>query len=103
MEQEVGALNVDLNGASWRTSSYSGGNGGQCVAVAAVSWQGRGQDGLCLVRDSKNPNGTVLAFDRQSWSEFTTDVKTGRFDSIGADRCGALPSSYRRSSGRIIW
>jgi hypothetical protein len=72
---------VDLNGAAWRTSSYSGGNGGQCVAVAAVSGRDTGQgDGLCLVRDSKDPGGPVLAFGRQARSDFAADVKAGRFD-----------------------
>ncbi len=33
-----------------------------------------------LVRDSRNPDGTVLAFDPQSWSKFTADVKTGSFN-----------------------
>jgi hypothetical protein len=74
---------VDLSGAAWRTSSYSGGNGGQCVAVAAVSGRDTGQDdGLCLVRDSKNPDGPVLTFGHQSWSDFAADVKAGRFDLI---------------------
>lgn len=82
MDRKVGALNVDLSGAAWRTSSYSGGNGGQCVAVAAVGSHDTGQDRLCLVRDSKDPDGTVLAFDRQSWSDFAADVKAGRFDLI---------------------
>lgn len=71
---------MDLSGAAWRTSSYSGGNGGQCVAVAAVNGHDTGRDGLCLVRDSRNPDGTVLAFDPQSWSKFTADVKTGSFN-----------------------
>jgi uncharacterized protein DUF397 len=73
---------VDLSGAAWRTSSYSGGNGGQCVAVAAVSGRDTEQDGLCLVRDSKDPGGPVLSFDLQSWSDFAADVKAGRFDLI---------------------
>jgi Domain of unknown function (DUF397) len=80
MEDEVGALNVDLSGVAWRKSSYSGGNGGQCVEVAAMSRDDAGQGGLCLVRDSKDPDGTVLAFGRQSWSDFATDVRAGKFD-----------------------
>lgn len=39
---------------SWRKSSYSGANGGQCVEVSAR--------GLIFVRDSKNPHSAVLAF-----------------------------------------
>jgi hypothetical protein len=37
MNRKVEALNVDLSSAAWRTSSYSGGNGGQCVEVAAIT------------------------------------------------------------------
>lgn len=73
---------MDLSSAAWRTSSYSGGNGGQCVAVATVSGHDTGRDGLCLVRDSKDPDRTVLAFDRQSWSKFTADVRAGSFNLI---------------------
>jgi hypothetical protein len=36
---------------SWRKSSFSGGNGGDCVEVAST---------LGALRDSKNPAGPVL-------------------------------------------
>ncbi|MEO3782208.1 DUF397 domain-containing protein [Actinocorallia sp. B10E7] len=39
----------------WRKSSHSGGNGGECVEIAAAA-------GRLLVRDSKNPAGTVMSF-----------------------------------------
>lgn len=71
---------MDLSGVAWRKSSYSGGNGGQCVEVAAIGRGGAGQGALCLARDSKDPEGMVLAFDRQSWSRFFADVKVGKFD-----------------------
>jgi hypothetical protein len=38
-----------LTGAQWRTSSYSGGNGGTCVEVAD------NLPGVIAVRDSKDP------------------------------------------------
>ena len=38
---------------TWRRSSYSGNNGGQCVEVAAP--------GRILVRDSKDPHSAKLA------------------------------------------
>jgi hypothetical protein len=37
--------------AAWRKSSFSGGNGGNCVEVAST---------LRSLRDSKNPSGSVL-------------------------------------------
>ena len=54
----------------WRTSSYSGGNGGECVQVAATSSAGR-----VLVRDSKDPGGPVLAFTPTEWRRLTDHIK----------------------------
>jgi hypothetical protein len=77
------------NRAEWRKSSYSGGNGGQCVEVAAAwrksSYSG-GNGGDCVevadnmprivaVRDSKNPSGPELVFSRAAWETFTDGVK----------------------------
>ncbi|MET8956560.1 DUF397 domain-containing protein [Streptomyces sp. NPDC004129] len=47
----------------WRKSSYSMGNGGNCVEVADF---GR----FVQVRDSKDPDGAVLRFDREQWQLF---------------------------------
>jgi hypothetical protein len=52
---------------SWRKSSYSGNNGGQCVEVVA--------HGRVLVRDSKNPHGAVLEFVPETWQMFTMRAK----------------------------
>jgi uncharacterized protein DUF397 len=61
---------MDQNTAlSWRKSSYSGTNGGQCVEVAAP--------GHVLVRDSKDPGGGRLAFSDQVWREFAARIKNG--------------------------
>ena len=54
----------------WRTSSYSGGNGGECVQVAA-----KPSTGLVLVRDSKDPDGPVLALAPKEWRRFTGHIK----------------------------
>ena len=69
---------MDLSDAAWRTSSYSGGNGGQCVEVATATGRQSGPAGVCAVRDSKNPDGPVLAFSPGQWRLFTTEVKAGR-------------------------
>jgi hypothetical protein len=55
---------------TWRTSSYSGSNGGQCVEVATA--------GLVLVRDTKDRTGAVLAFGPNAWREFAARVKIDR-------------------------
>jgi hypothetical protein len=70
---------VDLNGAAWRTSSYSGGNGGQCVQVATVQSRRHQPGRICVVRDSRNPSGAVLAFGPGQWRRFTAGIKAGRF------------------------
>jgi Domain of unknown function (DUF397) len=70
---------VDLTGAAWRKSSYSGGNGGQCVQVAAVTSRQHGPGRICAVRDSKDPAGAVLAFGAGQWQRFTAGIKAGRF------------------------
>ena len=47
----------------WRKSSYSDGNGGQCVEVA--------RDGAILVRDTTDRDGVTLIFTAQAWMKFT--------------------------------
>ena len=59
----------DLSRANWHKSSYSGGNGGQCVEVA------RDLPGVVVVRDSKARQEGTLIFSRTAWAGFITDVK----------------------------
>ena len=69
---------MDLSNAAWRKSSYSGGNGGQCVEVATTTGRQSGPAGVCAVRDSKDPGGPVLAFSGGQWRLFTAGVKANR-------------------------
>jgi len=62
-----------LEGANWRKSSYSGGNGGACVEVAS------NLPDVVAVRDSKDPDGPRLLFDRDDWSGFIAGVQGGQF------------------------
>ena len=57
-----------LDSLTWRKSSYSGSNGGNCIEVATTAR-------AVAIRDSKDPRGTVLAFSRQDWQQFTRQVK----------------------------
>ena len=59
---------VGKRAVTWRKSSYSGNNGGQCVEVGAAAL-------LIAVRDSKDPHGPVLAFGPHDWQQFTDRVK----------------------------
>jgi hypothetical protein len=59
---------MDLTSVSWRKSSYSGGNGGNCIQVADLP-------GTIAVRDSKDPDGPALLFTAAEWAAFTARVK----------------------------
>ncbi|MFC5941343.1 DUF397 domain-containing protein [Micromonospora harpali] len=56
----------ELSGATWRKSTRSGSNA-NCVEVAETA-QAVG------VRDSKDPAGPVLAFDRRAWTAFVAGL-----------------------------
>jgi Domain of unknown function (DUF397) len=81
---------------TWRKSSRSGGSGGQCVEIAdlALGWRksssGDSSGGACVelaglrdmiaVRDSKDPDGAVLAFGRGEFRALARQIRTGHFD-----------------------
>jgi hypothetical protein len=65
---------MDLTDARWRKSSRSGNNGGNCVEVA------RNLPGAVALRDSKDPEGPVLAFTADEWRAFAAGVRGGEFD-----------------------
>ncbi|MET9722979.1 DUF397 domain-containing protein [Streptomyces zaomyceticus] len=60
-------MNVSISGTStpseWFKSSYSNGSGGECVECSQTT------DGT-LIRDSKHPEGPVLAVQAKAWSAF---------------------------------
>ena len=59
---------MDVTGSAWRTSSYSGSNGGACVEIGTAG-------PAVAVRDSKHPDGPLLAFTADTWQAFTDQVK----------------------------
>ncbi|MER5336527.1 DUF397 domain-containing protein [Micromonospora sp. NPDC002717] len=59
---------MELNGARWRKSSRSSGNGGDCVEVAD------NLPGVVAVRDSKDPAGPALAFPPAAWRAFVSRI-----------------------------
>ncbi|MFI0237182.1 DUF397 domain-containing protein [Streptomyces sp. NPDC016845] len=87
---------TDLSNALWGKSSYSNGDGGECVEVArdfpgAARWRksshSNGDGGNCVevadgipgivpVRDSKNPDGPAIVIAGSAWSAFIAEVRT---------------------------
>ena len=63
-----------MNRSTWRKSSYSSDQGGNCVEVADLDHDGR------AVRDSKDPSGPALRFTVAGWSAFTIGLRAGEFD-----------------------
>ena len=59
-------MELDLSRAQWRKSRYSG-NSGNCVEVAQF-----GQ--AVAVRDSKDPEESVLVVSAESWHEFVRSI-----------------------------
>ncbi|MFD5191465.1 DUF397 domain-containing protein [Streptomyces sp. NPDC058357] len=66
-------MQYDPTKLTWRTSSYSSGNG-QCVEVADVR-------GAVPVRDSKAMSGPVLVFGTDTWAAFVDGVREDRIGS----------------------
>ena len=53
---------------TWRKSSYSGGNGGNCVEVG-------GTGPAVVVRDTKDRAGAALTFGPDAWQRFAARIK----------------------------
>ncbi|MER0481576.1 DUF397 domain-containing protein [Streptomyces sp. Edi2] len=66
---------LDLSHVEWVKSSYSEGNGGQCVEWAPAF----AAAGVVPIRDSKAPHGPALTFETAAWSSFVAGVKDGEF------------------------
>ena len=64
----------------WRKSTYSDGNGGQCVEVAS--------DSVILVRDTQDRQGVNLSVAADAWQRFTASL---RLDTATEDRYRGVP------------
>ncbi|WP_141578662.1 DUF397 domain-containing protein [Actinomadura sp. WMMA1423] len=62
---------MDLTNATWRKSSYTGSNGGNCVELADAA-------GAVAVRDSKDPDGPVLLLNRAALRTAVNSALTTR-------------------------
>jgi hypothetical protein len=58
-----------VDSATWRKSSFSGSNGGNCIEVGTTA-------SAVLVRDTKDHgDGPLLAFAPRAWEAFAAKVK----------------------------
>lgn len=83
-------------GGTWRKSSYSGANGGDCAEVAAAP-------GVVLVRDTKDRDFGTLTFTIGAWRRFAEELKRRLVRGThGASLYsgGPLPGGGRRSESR---
>jgi hypothetical protein len=60
---------IDLSRAEWRKSSYSS-QSGNCVEIAT------NMPGTVAVRDSKDPQGPILAVSCHDWQVFVRQIKS---------------------------
>ncbi|MGY5126267.1 DUF397 domain-containing protein [Streptomyces nigrescens] len=89
---------IDLSTVTWRKSSYSNQDGGECIEVSdglltTATWRkssySNADGGNCIevaddfpalvpVRDSKDPHRPALIFDAAAWASFVTAVKSAQ-------------------------
>lgn len=77
----------------WRKASASGGNGGQCVEIAMLP------DSMIGMRDSKDPDGPVLAFTADEWLAFLDGIGKGEFDMATRSQAEEMASYPARFPG----
>ncbi|GAB3450275.1 hypothetical protein GCM10027436_46290 [Actinophytocola sediminis] len=61
---------------SWRKSSFSGDNGGDCVETAPLV------DGRVAVRNSNHPDAGTVLFTRAEMAAWIKGCKAGEFDDL---------------------
>lgn len=60
---------------TWRKSSFCG-SAANCVEVASLP------DGGIAMRDSKDPEGPTLVFEREQWTGFLRSALAGEFNAL---------------------
>ena len=60
---------MEHNSATWRKSTYSGSNGGQCVEAGVA------ETGHVLVRDTTDRGGVTLTLSAKAWQRLTDGLK----------------------------
>jgi hypothetical protein len=59
---------------AWRKASFCA--SGECVEVAQ-------RNGMIVLRDSKEPLGSMLHYTTDEWQSFVRGIKAGEFDDLG--------------------
>jgi hypothetical protein len=72
VESDVGRSRFCAPGPAWRRSSFCA--SGECVEVSA-------QDGMIILRNSKNP-AAVVRYSGREWRSFLLGIKAGEFDDL---------------------
>lgn len=70
----MSAAKIESCSRGWRKARRSMG-AGDCIEISPVV-------GGILVRDSKNPDGTVLRYQEIAWRSFLSAAKQGRLDTL---------------------
>lgn len=65
---------IDLSQARWRKATKSNGANTGCVEIAA------NLPGVVALRDSQHPEAGAHVVARKAFSEFLSDVRSGRYD-----------------------
>lgn len=68
-------MEFDRSTVRWIKSTASNATG-QCVETASI------KEGEILVRNSRDPEGPILAFTKAEWIAFIAGAKAGEFDAI---------------------
>jgi len=66
------STDVKSQSLRWRKAQRSMGNG-ECVEVAPASER-------VLIRDSMDPDGSMLQYHAEAWQSFIREAKQGHFD-----------------------
>lgn len=69
-------MSENLPSVRWRTSSYSGENGGTCVQLGSLD----AAKGVVGVRDSKDPDQGHLTLSPESFSGLILGIQSGSLD-----------------------
>lgn len=69
----VNGIAADQLDVTWKKSSWSGPQGGNCVEVAELA------DGQVAVRNSRFPAGPALVFTAAEWHAFIGGASDGEF------------------------